>query len=118
MKDCNYCDLNKVIFKTKNGRVSYCSKTKHYEIELASMLVFFDKKEFSYFCSFVSLLDLEKPERYVHLPSGKIIVQPALNSGFYVFYIDELYELRNLLEGALSMLSIEDEINKILSTKK
>lgn len=113
MKNCNNCDFIHSLFQTKNGRVSFCSKSLKYEVELCSMLVYYDKTEFEYFCSFVKLLDLSDESKYAHLASGKIIIQPALNSGFYALYLKELKELKNLINGALSMINIEKDIDQL-----
>ncbi len=114
MKDCNNCRKIKTLYVTKHGSVAYCATSTNYHVELVSMLVFFTQKEFDFFCSFIELLDLKSPEKYLKLKSGKIIIQPAMNASYYAFYLEELKELKSLLAGARSMLAIEEDIKEYL----
>jgi len=114
VKDCNNCLKIKTLYVTKHGSVSYCPTSSNYHVELVSMLVFFTQKEFDFFCSFIELLDINNPEKYLKLKSGKIIIQPALNASYYAFYLKELEELKSLLAGARSMLAIEEDIKDYL----
>lgn len=106
-----------LVFETSRGTVHKRCDKPWFEVNFGNLLVPFTYKNLVAFKQFVEAADNKKLESMKVAPSNKIPIHNKNFAGSYAFDEEEFLEFRELLCGAVAMLSIENEVTTILTQK-
>lgn len=111
MNNTNY----KPIYNTRKGGI-YREVTRGlYQVEHGNIMLLFSYENLLSFSHFIGSADKEKIQKLKSGPSNKIVIYPGEFVGCYAFTEEEFWDLKELLEGGVSILKMEKQLVEILN---
>ena len=108
--------IEATIFENPTGNVMTNKYQSLFSVEFKNVLITLNPSNFEAFCDFICYTDPHDLSGLVVTNSGKIILRPNNDRFCYVLLPSEFLELRELLDGARSILRMHADVCRILNS--
>lgn len=104
----NSCTPTQTLYSSRYGFVYRCNQCEYLQIEFGNFIIGYTIEAFQLFTDLVNSVDLQDEYLYHDHLTRKIVIQPVCSPGYYCFSGEEIMDLRDLLNGAIAMLELDD----------
>lgn len=110
------CPLANVeeIYKTEYGAVYQCSRKNCYWLEFQDTTTSFKVRDFMLFRKRIESIDIEKMLCDSSRSSDFEIVMPFRTERCFLLTVEDILNLRDVLDGAKFVLELKSEVNSIM----